>query len=87
MLTARGEESDKIAGLDAGADDYLDKPFSTQELMARIRAVLRRKAPEALDDGGRGRRPEGSTRRRAASTASDREVRLGPTDSACCTSS
>jgi two-component system, OmpR family, phosphate regulon response regulator PhoB len=50
MLTARGEEADKIAGLDAGADDYLVKPFSTQELMARIRAVLRRKAPEALDD-------------------------------------
>ena len=50
MLTARGEESDKVAGLDAGADDYLSKPFSTNELMARIRAVLRRKAPEALED-------------------------------------
>jgi two-component system phosphate regulon response regulator PhoB len=50
MLTARGEEIDKVAGLDAGADDYLTKPFSTQELMARIRAVLRRKLPEALDD-------------------------------------
>jgi two-component system phosphate regulon response regulator PhoB len=49
MLTARADESDKIAGLDAGADDYLTKPFSTNELMARIRAVLRRKAPEALD--------------------------------------
>ena len=49
MLTARAEEADKIAGLDAGADDYLTKPFSTKELMARIRAVLRRKAPEALD--------------------------------------
>ncbi len=49
MLTARAEESDKVAGLDAGADDYLSKPFSTQELMARIRAVLRRRAPEALD--------------------------------------
>src|SRR5213078_4722055 len=44
MLTARAEESDKISGLDAGADDYLTKPFSTHELMARIRAVLRRKA-------------------------------------------
>jgi two-component system phosphate regulon response regulator PhoB len=49
MLTARADESDKITGLDAGADDYLTKPFSTNELMARIRAVLRRKAPEALD--------------------------------------
>ena len=49
MLTARADESDKVAGLDAGADDYLTKPFSTNELMARIRAVLRRKAPEALD--------------------------------------
>ena len=49
MLTARAEEVDKISGLDAGADDYLTKPFSTHELMARIRAVLRRKAPEALD--------------------------------------
>ncbi|MEY4751099.1 MAG: hypothetical protein RIQ60_3313 [Pseudomonadota bacterium] len=49
MLTARAEETDKIAGLDAGADDYLTKPFSTNELMARIRAVLRRKLPEAHD--------------------------------------
>jgi two-component system phosphate regulon response regulator PhoB len=49
MLTARAEEGDKIAGLDAGADDYVTKPFSTNELLARIRAVLRRKAPEALD--------------------------------------
>ncbi len=49
MLTARAEETDKITGLDAGADDYLTKPFSTKELLARIRAVLRRKAPEALD--------------------------------------
>ena len=49
MLTARANELDKVAGLDAGADDYLTKPFSTNELMARIRAVLRRKAPESLD--------------------------------------
>jgi two-component system phosphate regulon response regulator PhoB len=49
MLTARVEEGDKVAGLDAGADDYVAKPFSTNELLARIRAVLRRKAPEALD--------------------------------------
>ena len=50
MLTARGDEPDKIAGLDAGADDYITKPFSTQELLARIRAVLRRRAPELVDD-------------------------------------
>ena len=42
MLTARGGEADKVAGLDAGADDYITKPFSPRELMARIRAVLRR---------------------------------------------
>ena len=47
MLTARGDEPDKVAGLDAGADDYITKPFSTQELLARIRAVLRRRAPES----------------------------------------
>jgi two-component system, OmpR family, phosphate regulon response regulator PhoB len=46
LLTARSEEGDKIQGLDAGADDYITKPFSTQELMARIRAILRRRAPE-----------------------------------------
>lgn len=46
MLTARGDEPDKVAGLDAGADDYLTKPFSIQEMLARIRAVLRRRAPD-----------------------------------------
>jgi two-component system phosphate regulon response regulator PhoB len=50
MLTARGDEPDKVSGLDAGADDYLTKPFSTQELLARIRAVLRRRAPEQVSD-------------------------------------
>ena len=46
MLTARSDEGDKVQGLDAGADDYITKPFSTQELLARIRAVLRRRTPE-----------------------------------------
>lgn len=46
MLTARGDETDRVAGLDAGADDYIAKPFSTKELLARIRAVLRRRSPE-----------------------------------------
>ena len=47
MLTARGDESDRVAGLDAGADDYIVKPFSPRELLARIRAVLRRRVPES----------------------------------------
>jgi two-component system phosphate regulon response regulator PhoB len=46
FLTARADEPDKIAGLEAGADDYITKPFSTKELVARIRAVLRRKKPQ-----------------------------------------
>ena len=49
MLTARAEEADKVSGLDAGADDYLSKPFSINELLARIRALLRRRSPSALD--------------------------------------
>jgi two-component system phosphate regulon response regulator PhoB len=79
MLTARADETDKVAGLDAGADDYLAKPFSTNELMARIRAVLRRKAPEALDaavDVG-GLRLDPSTRR---VSRGDVELKLGPTE-------
>ncbi len=48
MLTARGDEMDRVAGLDAGADDYIAKPFSTRELLARVRAVLRRRAPEQV---------------------------------------
>jgi two-component system phosphate regulon response regulator PhoB len=50
MLTARADENDKLAGLDGGADDYVTKPFSPKELLARVRAVLRRKAPQALDE-------------------------------------
>jgi two-component system phosphate regulon response regulator PhoB len=50
MLTARGEEADKIAGLEAGADDYVTKPFSPRELVARIKAVLRRRAPQMTED-------------------------------------
>src|SRR5580693_7465208 len=58
MLTARTEQQDRIAGLDAGADDYLPKPFGPEELLARIRAVLRRVArgqaarPDVLEVGG-----------------------------------
>jgi two-component system, OmpR family, phosphate regulon response regulator PhoB len=50
MLTARGEESDRIRGLDMGADDYVTKPFSTTELLARVRAVMRRIRPGLADD-------------------------------------
>lgn len=79
MLTARAEETDKVSGLDAGADDYLTKPFSTNELLARIRAVLRRKAPEALDSlveiSGLSLDP--GTRRVSREGA---EVKLGPTE-------
>ncbi len=46
MLTARGDEMDRVTGLDAGADDYIAKPFSTKELLARLRAVLRRRSPD-----------------------------------------
>lgn len=50
MLTARGEEEDKIRGLEVGADDYVTKPFSPKELMARIKAVIRRVAPTSLEE-------------------------------------
>ncbi len=50
MLTAKGEEEDKIKGLDSGVDDYLTKPFSFNELMARIKAVLRRSKPNTVSD-------------------------------------
>ena len=50
MLTARSDERDKVLGLEAGADDYITKPFSPRELMARIRAVLRRRAPQMSDE-------------------------------------
>src|SRR5688572_20268793 len=52
MLTARREESDKVLGLDSGADDYLTKPFGVRELMARVRALLRRAAAHGPGQGG-----------------------------------
>ena len=79
MLTARGEEGDRIRGLDSGADDYVTKPFSTPELIARMKAVLRRTTPATAGDmlhyadvsmdlgGHRVRRGE-------------RDVHLGPTE-------
>lgn len=50
LLTAKSEEADKILGLEAGADDYITKPFSTKELVARINAILRRRAPQLTDE-------------------------------------
>jgi two-component system, OmpR family, phosphate regulon response regulator PhoB len=79
LLTARGDEPDKVAGLDAGADDYITKPFSTQELLARVRAVLRRRAPEQVSDtvAVGALVLDGATRR---VTWSGRPLKIGPTE-------
>jgi two-component system phosphate regulon response regulator PhoB len=83
MLTARSDEADKVTGLDAGADDYLTKPFSPRELLARIRSVLRRRLPEALDavvEVG-GLRLDPATRRVTREIGGQwREARVGPTE-------
>ena len=79
MLTARGEETDKVRGLDTGADDYVVKPFAMSELTARIRALLRRTRPELVEERleyadivlDRGSRRV---------TRSGRNVHLGPTE-------
>jgi two-component system phosphate regulon response regulator PhoB len=79
MLTARADEADKVTGLDAGADDYLAKPFSANELLARIRAVLRRRSPEALDTAVTvGALTIDPATRRV--TSQGREVKLGATE-------
>ena len=79
MLTARGDESDRVAGLDAGADDYIAKPFSTKELLARIRAVLRRRAPEQAGESITiaGLSLDPATHR---VTFQDQPLKLGPTE-------
>lgn len=79
MLTARGEEGDRVRGLESGADDYVTKPFSPSELIARVRAVLRRSAPELLEDVLRyGGVEMDLTAHRV--TRDGRPVRLGPTE-------
>ena len=79
MLTARAEERDKIAGLESGADDYITKPFSPKELIARIKAVLRRRAPELTDDAVEvaGLRLDPVAHR---VTGGGRKIELGPTE-------
>ena len=74
MLTARGQETDKVVGLELGADDYVVKPFGSAELLARIRAVLRRSAaPEAGRAGAApGRRPHDEPRTRTGSRRTER---------------
>jgi two-component system phosphate regulon response regulator PhoB len=79
MLTARGEEEDKVSGLEAGADDYVTKPFSPRELLARIKAVLRRASPETEDpvlDVAGLRLDQESYR----VTAAEEAVDMGPTE-------
>src|SRR5581483_710860 len=79
MLTARGEETDRIRGLDTGADDYVTKPFSVDELMARVRAVMRRIRPSLAPDTvaiGDIEMDRAAHRVRRAG----REIHLGPTE-------
>ncbi len=79
MLTAKAEETDRIRGLETGADDYVTKPFSTNELMARVRAVLRRIRPALMDD----RIIVGDIeidRTTHSVLRADRQIHLGPTE-------
>jgi two-component system phosphate regulon response regulator PhoB len=79
MLTARAEETDKVAGLEGGADDYLTKPFSARELIARIQAVLRRSTPAGSEERVA---VDGLTLDQAGHRvlAAERTVSLGPTE-------
>jgi two-component system, OmpR family, phosphate regulon response regulator PhoB len=79
MLTAKAEEQDKLIGLETGADDYMVKPFSTRELNARIKAVLRRRAPQMVED----RVQAGELLLDPVNyriSAGDKEILMGPTE-------
>ena len=83
MLTARAEESDQVHGLEAGADDYLTKPFSPRTLVAHIRAVLRRRAPQVLEDAvqvGPLRLDPGTRRVTCERPEGTVELKVGPTE-------
>jgi two-component system phosphate regulon response regulator PhoB len=79
MLTARGEEEDKVRGLEAGADDYITKPFSPKELIARLKAVIRRVTPTAVEDAidVKGLKLDPVSHR---VTAHDEPLDMGPTE-------
>ena len=79
MLTARGDERDRVAGLDTGADDYITKPFSPRELVSRIRAVLRRRAPQMTEEPVEmaGLRLDPTSHR---VSGNDKPLELGPTE-------
>ncbi|MEI8632099.1 phosphate regulon transcriptional regulator PhoB [Vibrio sp. PP-XX7] len=79
MLTARGEEEDKVRGLEVGADDYITKPFSPKELIARLKAVIRRVTPTALEDiiDVQGLKLDPVSHR---VTANDKALDMGPTE-------
>ncbi|MDF4536463.1 phosphate regulon transcriptional regulator PhoB, partial [Vibrio parahaemolyticus] len=79
MLTARGEEEDKVRGLEVGADDYITKPFSPKELVARLKAVIRRVTPTALEDviDVQGLKLDPVSHR---VTANDQPLDMGPTE-------
>jgi two-component system phosphate regulon response regulator PhoB len=78
MLTARAEERDKVSGLDGGADDYITKPFSPRELVARIQAVLRRSGPSPSEVVASGVLELDTAGHRVV--ASGQEIKLGPTE-------
>ena len=79
MLTAKSEEADKLMGLETGADDYVTKPFSPKELVARIKAVLRRRSPQLTEDivETNGLRLDPTTHR---ITVNDTPVQMGPSE-------
>ncbi len=79
MLTARGEEEDKVRGLEVGADDYITKPFSPKELMARLKAVIRRVSPTSIEEliDVQGLKLDPVSHR---VTANDKPLDMGPTE-------